>query len=126
MNGLRPMFIERLGPHNIGTYAEMFQRAQLVEDTMAKVEGMRGKETAKPVFVKKGAANTAATFCNNNNNNYHNNNKRPSTGRDYSSHNFVKVVSTQVHCVSPHPMYPASSQSIKESVVSTHVDVVST
>ncbi|MQM15777.1 hypothetical protein Taro_048729 [Colocasia esculenta] len=48
MDGLRPMFIERLGPHNIQTYTEMVQRAHLVEDTMAKVEGMRGKDNSKP------------------------------------------------------------------------------
>ncbi|MQM04992.1 hypothetical protein Taro_037798 [Colocasia esculenta] len=76
MDGLRPMFIENLGPHNIRTYAEMVQRAQLVKDTMAKVEGMRGKETTKLVFVKKGAANNAGTF--------RNNNKRQSAGQNSS------------------------------------------
>ncbi|MQL84992.1 hypothetical protein Taro_017507 [Colocasia esculenta] len=50
----------------------------------------------------------------------------PEGGLEASSHNFVKVVSTQVYCVLTHPMYLASSQSIKELVVSTHVDVVST
>ncbi|MQM17493.1 hypothetical protein Taro_050465 [Colocasia esculenta] len=43
---------------------------------MAKVEGLRGKETTKPIFVKKGAASTAGIFRNNNNNN----NKRPNAG----------------------------------------------
>ncbi|MQL68633.1 hypothetical protein Taro_000933 [Colocasia esculenta] len=66
----------------------MVQRAQLVEDTMAKVEGMRGKDNSKPVFVKKGAPNIALTFRNNNINN---NNKRPNTGRDVARDKRVKV-----------------------------------
>ncbi|MQL86794.1 hypothetical protein Taro_019326 [Colocasia esculenta] len=89
MDGLRPMFIERLEPHNIQTYTEMVQRAQLVEDTMAKVEGMRGKDNSKPVFVKKGAPNNAPTFRNNNINN--NNNKRPNVGRDVTGDKRVKM-----------------------------------
>ncbi|MQM11649.1 hypothetical protein Taro_044558 [Colocasia esculenta] len=60
----------------------MVQRAQLVEDTMAKVEGMRGKDNSKPVFVKKGAPNTAPSFCNNNFNN--NNKKRLNAGREFA------------------------------------------
>ncbi|MQM11832.1 hypothetical protein Taro_044744 [Colocasia esculenta] len=36
---------------------------------MAKVEGMRGKDNLKPVFIKKGAPNIAPTFRNNNINN---------------------------------------------------------
>ncbi|MQL93324.1 hypothetical protein Taro_025965 [Colocasia esculenta] len=91
-----PMFIEKLEPHNIQTYTEMVQRAQLVEDTMAKVEGMKGKDVARQVFVKKGVANNVATFQNNNNNNttnnnQYNNNKRPSTGKDYNMDKKVKT-----------------------------------
>ncbi|MQL70725.1 hypothetical protein Taro_003044 [Colocasia esculenta] len=41
---------------------------------MANVEGMRGKDNSKPIFVMKGAPNIAPTFRNNNVNN---NNKRP-------------------------------------------------
>ena len=93
MDGLRPMFIEWLGPHNIQTYTEMVQRAQLVEDTMAKVEGMRGKDNSKPVFVKKGAPNIAPTFRNNNVNN---NNKRPNAGRDVAGDKRVKVEGRQL------------------------------
>ncbi|MQL75377.1 hypothetical protein Taro_007740 [Colocasia esculenta] len=93
MDGLRPMFIERLGPHNIQTYTEMVQRAQLVEDTMAKVEGMRGKDNSKPVFVKKGAPNIAPTFRNNNVNN---NNKRPNTRRDVAGDKRVKMEGRQL------------------------------
>ncbi|MQM10991.1 hypothetical protein Taro_043889 [Colocasia esculenta] len=76
----------------------MVQRDQLVEDTMVKVEGMRGKDVSKPVFIKKGVANTAATFCNNNNNNntYNNNNKRPNAGRDYAVDKKVKVEGRQI------------------------------
>ncbi|MQL92263.1 hypothetical protein Taro_024884 [Colocasia esculenta] len=48
MDGLRPIFIEKLGPHNIQTYAEMVQRAQLVEDTMAKVDAIQGPGIALP------------------------------------------------------------------------------
>ncbi|MQL84802.1 hypothetical protein Taro_017312 [Colocasia esculenta] len=92
MDGLRPMFIERLGPHNIQTYTKMVQRAQLVEDTMAKVEGMRGKDNSKPVFIKKGAPNIAPTFRNNVNNN----NKRPNTGRDVAGDKRVKVEGRQL------------------------------
>ncbi|MQL92330.1 hypothetical protein Taro_024955, partial [Colocasia esculenta] len=88
MDGLRPMFIERLGPHNIQTHTEMVQRAQLVEDTMAKVEGMRGKDNSKPVFIKKGAPNIAPTFRKFNVNN---NNKRPNVGRDVIGDKRVKV-----------------------------------
>ncbi|MQL97767.1 hypothetical protein Taro_030465 [Colocasia esculenta] len=95
MDGLRPMFIERLGPHNIQTYTEMVQRAQLVEDTMAKVEGMRGKDNSKPVFVKKGAPNTAPTFCSNNNN-FNSNNKRPNVGRDVAGDKRVKIEGRQL------------------------------
>ncbi|MQM09969.1 hypothetical protein Taro_042855 [Colocasia esculenta] len=60
----------------------------LVEDTMAKVEGMRGKDNSKPIFVKRGAPNIAPTFRNNNVNN---NNKRPNTGRDVAGDKRVKV-----------------------------------
>ncbi|MQL98164.1 hypothetical protein Taro_030858 [Colocasia esculenta] len=88
MDGLRPIFIEKLRPHNIQTYTEMVQRAQLVEDTMAKVEGMRGKGNSKPVFAKKGAPNIVPTFRNNNINN---NNKRPNAGRDVAGNKRVKV-----------------------------------
>ncbi|MQM07797.1 hypothetical protein Taro_040643 [Colocasia esculenta] len=87
MDGLRPMFIERLGPHNIQTYTEMVQRAQLVEDTMAKVEGMRGKDISKPTFTKRGAVDTTGTFPNNNNNN----NKRPTIGKNYGMEKKIKV-----------------------------------
>ncbi|MQM07051.1 hypothetical protein Taro_039885 [Colocasia esculenta] len=93
MDGLRPMFIKRLGPHNIQTYTDMVQRAQLVEDTMAKVEGMRGKDNSKPVFVKKGAPNITPTFRNNNVNN---NNKRPNAGRDVAGDKRVKVEGRQL------------------------------
>ncbi|MQL78990.1 hypothetical protein Taro_011430 [Colocasia esculenta] len=95
MDGLRPIFIERLGPHNIQTYTEMVQRAQLVEDTMAKVEGMRGKDNSKPVFVKKGAPNTAPTFRSNNNN-FNSNNKRPNAGRDAAGDKRVKMEGRQL------------------------------
>ncbi|MQL69809.1 hypothetical protein Taro_002126 [Colocasia esculenta] len=71
----------------------MVQRAQLVEDTMAKVEGMRGKDNSKPVFVKKGAPNIAPTFRNNNVNN---NNKRPNVGRDVAGDKRVKVEGRQL------------------------------
>ncbi|MQL95725.1 hypothetical protein Taro_028391 [Colocasia esculenta] len=93
MDGLRPMFIERLGPHNIQTYTEMVQRAQLVEDTMAKVEGMRGKDNSKPVFIKKGAPNIAPTFRNNIVNN---NNKQPNAGRDIAGDKRVKMEGRQL------------------------------
>ncbi|MQL93067.1 hypothetical protein Taro_025704 [Colocasia esculenta] len=94
MDGLWPIFIEKLGPHNIQTYTKMVQRAQLVEDTMAKVKGMRGKDNCKPVFVKKGAPNTAPTFHNNNNFN-NNNNKRTNAGRDNAVDKKVKVEGRQ-------------------------------
>ncbi|MQM14413.1 hypothetical protein Taro_047344 [Colocasia esculenta] len=87
------MFIEKLRPRNIQTYTEMVQRAQLVEDTMAKIEGMRGKDNSKLVFVKKGAPNIAPTFRNNNNNN--NNNKRLNAGRDNALDKKVKVEGRQ-------------------------------
>ncbi|MQM19294.1 hypothetical protein Taro_052295 [Colocasia esculenta] len=87
------MFIEKLGPHNIQTYTEMVQRAQLVEDTMAKVEGMRGKDISKPTFIKRGAVNTTGTFPNNNSNNY-NNNKRPTPGKDYGMKKKIEVEET--------------------------------
>ncbi|MQL73422.1 hypothetical protein Taro_005780 [Colocasia esculenta] len=90
MDGLRPMFIEKLGPHNIQTYTEMVQRAQLVEDTMAKVEGIRGKDISKPTFIKRGAVDTTGTLPNNNNNN----NKRPTTGKDYGMEKKIKVEET--------------------------------
>ncbi|MQL74499.1 hypothetical protein Taro_006864 [Colocasia esculenta] len=93
MDGLRPTLIERLGPHNIQTYTEMVQRAQLVEDTIAKVEGMRGKDNSKPVFVKKGAPNIAPTFRNTNVNN---NNKRPNGRRDVVGDKKVKVEGRQL------------------------------
>ncbi|MQM03177.1 hypothetical protein Taro_035951, partial [Colocasia esculenta] len=97
MDGLRPMFIEKLGPYNIQTYTEMVQRAQLVEDTMAKVEGMRGKGISKPTFIKRGAVDTTGTFPNNNNNNNNNNynNKRPTTGKDYGMEKKIKVEETK-------------------------------
>ncbi|MQM03174.1 hypothetical protein Taro_035947 [Colocasia esculenta] len=72
----------------------MVQRAQLVEDTMAKVEGMRGKDNSKPVFVKKGAPNIAPNFHNNNVNN--NNNNRPNAGRDVAGDKRVKVEGRQL------------------------------
>ncbi|MQM13729.1 hypothetical protein Taro_046654 [Colocasia esculenta] len=72
----------------------MVQRAQLVEDTMAKVEGMRGKDSSKPVFVRKGVPNIAPTFRNNNVNN--NNNKRPNAGRDVAGDKRVKVEGRQL------------------------------
>ncbi|MQM21156.1 hypothetical protein Taro_054190, partial [Colocasia esculenta] len=65
---------------------------------MAKVEGMRGKDNLKPVFVKKGAPNIAPTFCNNNNNNFNNNNKRPNAGRDYAVDKKVKVEASGGSC----------------------------
>ncbi|MQM07430.1 hypothetical protein Taro_040271 [Colocasia esculenta] len=77
----------------------MFQRAQLVEDTMAKVEGMRGKETSKPTFTKRGAVDTTGTFPNNNNNNNnsnYNNNKRPTTRKDYGMEKKIKVEETMM------------------------------
>ncbi|MQL83922.1 hypothetical protein Taro_016419 [Colocasia esculenta] len=73
----------------------MVQRAQLVEDTMAKVEGMRGKDNSKPVFVKKGAPNTARTFRSNNNN-FNSNNKRPNVGRDAVGDKRVKMEGRQL------------------------------
>ncbi|MQL67953.1 hypothetical protein Taro_000255 [Colocasia esculenta] len=94
MDGLRPMFIEKLGPHNIQTYIEMVQRAQLVEDTMAKVEGIKGKDISKPTFIKRGAVDITGTFPNNNNNNPCNNNKRPTTGKDYGMEKNIKVEKT--------------------------------
>ncbi|MQL89244.1 hypothetical protein Taro_021819, partial [Colocasia esculenta] len=63
---------------------------------MAKVEGMRGKDNSKPVFVKKGAPNTGPTFRNNHNNNIFNNNKRPNVGRDYVVDKKVKVEGRQL------------------------------
>ncbi|MQL71257.1 hypothetical protein Taro_003598 [Colocasia esculenta] len=84
---------QRLGPHNIQNYAEMVQRAQLVEDTMTKVEGMRGKDNSKPVFIKKGAPNIAPTFRNNNVNN---NNKRPNAERDAAGDKRVKIEGRQL------------------------------
>ncbi|MQL84396.1 hypothetical protein Taro_016891 [Colocasia esculenta] len=94
MDGLRPMFIEKLGPHNIQTYTEMVQRAQLVEDTMAKVEGVRGKDISKLTFIKRGAVNTIGTFLNNNHNNNYNNNKRPTIGKDYGTQKRIEVEET--------------------------------
>ncbi|MQL99732.1 hypothetical protein Taro_032459 [Colocasia esculenta] len=70
-------------------------RAQLVEDTMAKVEGMRGKDNAKPVFVKKGAPNTAPMFRSNNNN-FNSNKKRPNAGRDAAGDKRVKMEGRQL------------------------------
>ncbi|MQL73963.1 hypothetical protein Taro_006321 [Colocasia esculenta] len=58
---------------------------------MAKVEGMRGKDNSKSVFVKKGAPNIAPTF---HNNNVNNNNKRPNAGRDVAGDKRVKVEGT--------------------------------
>ncbi|MQL91155.1 hypothetical protein Taro_023759 [Colocasia esculenta] len=60
---------------------------------MAKVEGMRGKDNSKPVFVKKGAPNIAPTFRNNNVNN---NNKRPNVRRDVTGDKRVKVEGRQL------------------------------
>ncbi|MQM20018.1 hypothetical protein Taro_053031 [Colocasia esculenta] len=60
---------------------------------MAKVEGMRGKDNSKPVFVKKGAPNIAPTFRNNNVNN---NNKRLNAGRDVAGDKRVKVEGRQL------------------------------
>ncbi|MQL85251.1 hypothetical protein Taro_017768 [Colocasia esculenta] len=60
---------------------------------MAKVEGMRGKDNSKPVFVKKGAPNIAPTFRNNNVNN---NNKRPNAGRDVAGDKRVKMEGRQL------------------------------
>ncbi|MQL81933.1 hypothetical protein Taro_014389 [Colocasia esculenta] len=56
---------------------------------MAKVEGMRGKDNSKPVFVKKGAPNIAPTFRNNNN-------KRPNVGRDVTGDKRVKIEDRQL------------------------------
>ncbi|MQM18658.1 hypothetical protein Taro_051654 [Colocasia esculenta] len=61
MDGLRPMFIERLRPHNIQTYTEMVQRAQLVEDTMAKEFLVAGEQEivhTKPFFFPFSSAAT--------------------------------------------------------------------
>ncbi|MQL70345.1 hypothetical protein Taro_002651 [Colocasia esculenta] len=96
MDGLRPMFIEKLGPHNIQTYTEMVQRAQLVEDTMAKVEGIKGKDISKPTSIKRGSVDTTGTFHNNNNNNHYNNNKRPTTGKGYGMEKKIKVEETMM------------------------------
>ncbi|MQL82082.1 hypothetical protein Taro_014546 [Colocasia esculenta] len=60
---------------------------------MAKVEGMRGKDNSKPVFVKRGAPNIAPTFRNNNVNN---NNKRPNAGRDVAGDKRVKMEGRQL------------------------------
>ncbi|MQL72812.1 hypothetical protein Taro_005170 [Colocasia esculenta] len=60
---------------------------------MAKVEGMRGKDNSKPVFVKKGAPNIAPTFRNNNVNN---NNKRLNAGRDAARDKRVKMEGRQL------------------------------
>ncbi|MQL91646.1 hypothetical protein Taro_024262, partial [Colocasia esculenta] len=60
---------------------------------MAKVEGMRGKDNSKPVFVKKGAPNNAPTFRNNNVNN---NNKRPNVERDVAGDKRVKMEGRQL------------------------------
>ncbi|MQL85712.1 hypothetical protein Taro_018236 [Colocasia esculenta] len=60
---------------------------------MAKVEGMRGKDNSKPVFVKKGTPNIAPTFRNNNVNN---NNKRPNAVRDVAGDKRVKVEGRQL------------------------------
>ncbi|MQL98920.1 hypothetical protein Taro_031634 [Colocasia esculenta] len=97
MDGLRPMLIEKLRPHNIQTYTEMVQRAQLVEDTKAKVEVMRGRDISKPNFIKRGAIDTTGTFPNNTNNNnnyYYNNNKRPTTAKDYGMEKKIKLEET--------------------------------
>ncbi|MQM02286.1 hypothetical protein Taro_035054 [Colocasia esculenta] len=91
-----PIFIEKLGPHNIQTYTEMVQRAQLVEDTMAKVEGIKGKDISKPTSIKRGLVDTTGTFQNNNNNNHYNNNKRPTTGKDYGMEKKIKVEETMM------------------------------
>ncbi|MQL69216.1 hypothetical protein Taro_001514 [Colocasia esculenta] len=98
MDGLRPMFIEKLGPHNIQTYTEMVQRAQLVEDTMAKVEGIKGKDISKLTSIKRGSVDTTGTF--HNNNNHYNNNKRPITGKGYGMDKKIKVEETTTveHC----------------------------
>ncbi|MQL75086.1 hypothetical protein Taro_007436 [Colocasia esculenta] len=73
----------------------MVQRAQLVEDTIAKVDGIRGKDNSKPVFVKKGAPNTVPTFRSNNNN-FNSNNKRPIAGKDAVGDKRVKVEGRQL------------------------------
>ncbi|MQL69944.1 hypothetical protein Taro_002236 [Colocasia esculenta] len=62
---------------------------------MAKVEGMRGKDNSKPIFVKKGASNTAPTFRSNNNN-FNSNNKRPNAGRDAAGDKIVKMEGRQL------------------------------
>ncbi|MQL94284.1 hypothetical protein Taro_026938 [Colocasia esculenta] len=60
---------------------------------MAKVEGMRGKDNSKPVFVKRGAPNITPTFRNNNVNN---NNKRPNVGREVTGDKRVKIEDRQL------------------------------
>ncbi|MQL77167.1 hypothetical protein Taro_009570 [Colocasia esculenta] len=90
MDGLRPMFIEKLGPHNIQTYTEMVQRAQLVEDTMAKVEAIKGKDISKPTIIKRGLVDATGTFHNNN----YNNNIRQTTAKDYGMEKKIKVEET--------------------------------
>ncbi|MQM06735.1 hypothetical protein Taro_039563 [Colocasia esculenta] len=90
MDGLKPMFIEKLRPHNIQTYTKMVQRAQLVDDTMAKVEGIKGKDISKPTIIKRGSIDTTGTFHNNN----YNNNKRPTTGKDCGMEKKIKVGET--------------------------------
>ncbi|MQL86380.1 hypothetical protein Taro_018911 [Colocasia esculenta] len=72
----------------------MVQRAQLVEDTIAKVEGLKGKDISKPTFIKRGSVDTTGTFHNNNNNNNYNKNKRPTTGKDYGMEKKIKVEET--------------------------------
>ncbi|MQM17364.1 hypothetical protein Taro_050338 [Colocasia esculenta] len=60
---------------------------------MAKVEGMRGKDNSKLVFIKKGAPNLAPTFRNNNVNS---NNKRPNDGGDAAGDKRIKMEGRQL------------------------------
>ncbi|MQL73353.1 hypothetical protein Taro_005696 [Colocasia esculenta] len=68
MDGLRPMFIKKLGPHNRQTYTQMVQRAQLVEDTMAKNNNKRptiGKDYGmeKKIKVEETTTVEQCKFC---------------------------------------------------------------
>ncbi|MQL82131.1 hypothetical protein Taro_014596 [Colocasia esculenta] len=64
------------------------------KDTMAKVEGIEGKDISKPTSIKRGSIDITGTFHNNNNNNDYNNNKRPTTGKSYGMEKKIKVEET--------------------------------
>ncbi|MQL82238.1 hypothetical protein Taro_014708, partial [Colocasia esculenta] len=64
----------------------MVQRAQLVEDTLAKLESFKGRLTQGQTTVRKGGPDTAGTFRYNNNNN-----KRPNVGRDTGKDKKVQI-----------------------------------